>query len=112
MQNNATSVQTLFDWNILILPTKEEIFVGIVRQLPEPLPPLLQPEQGDELLPFMLTNSDPIKDFDKQRGVGFTESGERYVVVGEPSDSTGMIRFSLQQMMSADEIRWKYEFTD
>lgn len=112
MQNSTLSVTTLYEWNILVLPTEEEIFVGLVRQEPETLPPFLQPGDGDELLPFMLTNSSAIKEFDKQRGVGFTTSGERYVVVGQPSDPTGMIRMSVSQMMTADDIRWKYDFAE
>jgi hypothetical protein len=112
MQNPALSVTTLYDWNILVLPTDEEIFVGLVRQQPETLPPFLQPEEGEELLPYMLNNSSAIKEFDKLRGVGFTEAGERYVVIGQPSDPTGMIRLSVSQMMSADEIRWKYDFAE
>jgi hypothetical protein len=110
--NTATeSVMTLFHWNILILPGDEEIFVGL-RHRPETVPPFKPADDDDELLPFTLRNSTPIKNFDKQRGVGFTESGRRYVVIGQPSDPTGMIRLSVNQMMPADEIRWKYDFVD
>jgi len=110
--NSATvSVMTLFHWNILILPSKEEIFVGL-RHRPETIPPFKPADDDDELLPFTLRNSSPIKDFDKPRGVGFTRSGRRYVVIGQPSDPTGMIRLSVNQMMAADEIRWKYDFVD
>ena len=33
-------------------------------------------------------------------------------LIGKASDPTGMIRFSVGQMMKPDEIRWKYEFID
>lgn len=102
---------TLFHWNILVLPSDEEIFVGL-RQRPETVPPFKPPEAQDELLPFTLRNSSPIKEFDKTRGVGFTESGRRYVVIGQPCDPTGMIRLSINQMMPPEDIRWKYDFID
>jgi hypothetical protein len=44
--------------------------------------------------------------------VGFDNDGSRYVVLGTASDPTGMIRFSVGQMIQADEIRWKYDFID
>jgi len=100
---------TLFHWNILVLPSEEEIFVGL-RQRPEVVPPFKPPEAGDELLPFTLRNSSPIETFDKNRGIGFTKSGRRYVVIGKPSDPTGMIRRSVENMLEAEIIRWKYEF--
>jgi hypothetical protein len=111
MENNANSVMTLFHWNILILPSDEEIFVGL-RQRPETVPPFKPAEEEDELLPFTLRNSSPITDFDHKRGIGFTESGRRYVVIGQPSDPTGMIRLSVNQMMPPEDIRWKYDFID
>jgi hypothetical protein len=111
MNTNAESVMTLYHWNILILPSDEEIFVGL-RQRPETVPPFKPAETDDELLPFTLRNSSPIKEFDKNSGVGFTESGRRYVVIGQPSDPTGMIRFSVEQMMASNNIRWKYDFME
>jgi hypothetical protein len=102
---------TLFHWNILVLPTDEEIFVGL-RHRPETVPPFKPAEDDDELLPFTLRNSSPIQDFDQSRGVGYTQSGRRYVVIGQPSDPTGMIRLSVNQMMAAEAIRWKFEFAD
>ncbi|KGM06259.1 hypothetical protein LP43_2132 [Methylophaga thiooxydans] len=110
MNDNANIVMTLYHWNILILPSDEEIFVGL-RQRPEVVPPFKPPEDGDELLPFTLRNSSPIKEFDEHRGVGFTQSGRRYVVIGKASDPTGMIRFSVENMMAPNAIRWKYEFS-
>lgn len=109
--STANTVMTLFHWNILVLPSNEEIFVGL-RHRPETVPPFLPPEEDDELLPFTLRNSSPITSFDKAKGVGFTESGRRYVVIGQPSDPTGMIRLSVNQMMQPEDIRWKYEFAD
>ena len=110
MENHADKVMTLFHWNILVLPGDEEIFVGL-RQRPETVPPF-KPVDEDEPLPFTLRNSSPIKSFDRQRGIGFTESGRRYVLIGEPSDPTGIIRLSVSQMMPADKICWKYDFAD
>lgn len=111
MENNANSVMTLYHWNILVLPDEQEIFVGL-RQRPETVPPFKPADDEDELLPFTLRNSSPIREFDQQRGVGFTESGRRYVVIGQPSDPTGMIRLSVSQMMPAGDIQWKYSFAD
>lgn len=108
MQSATDSMVTLFDWNILVLPTDEEIFVGL-REKPATVPPFLPPD-GDNPLPFILTNSSPIDHFDANTGVGFTESGSRYVVIGQPSDPTGMIQFSVKQMLPAEHIRWKYDF--
>lgn len=109
MTTTSNTVMTLYHWNILILPSDEEIFVGL-RQRPEVVPPFKPPEGGDELLPFTLRNSSPINEFDDKRGVGFTQSGRRYVVIGKPSDPTGMIRFSVEKMMPVEAIRWKYPF--
>jgi len=39
----------------------------------------------------------------------FDIDGSRYLVLGKPSDSTGMIRFRVGQLIKADEIHWKYE---
>ncbi len=102
---------TLFHWNILVLPGKEEIFVGL-RHRPETVPPFKPADDDDELLPFTLRNSSPIKEFNENTGVGFTQSGKRYVVIGKPSDPTGMIRLSVDQMMQQEDIRWKYDFID
>lgn len=109
MTATSNTVMTLYHWNILILPSDEEIFVGL-RQRPEVVPPFKPPEDGDELLPFTLRNSSPINEFDENRGVGLTQSGRRYVVIGKPSDPTGMIRFSVEKMMPLEAVRWKYEF--
>lgn len=111
MTQASEKSMTLFHWNILVLPSDEEIFVGL-RHRPETVPPFKPPEDDDELLPFTLRNSSPIKDFDPSRGVGFTASGRRYVVIGQASDPTGMIRLSVNQMMAAEDIRWKFEFAD
>lgn len=111
MEQAQEKVMTLFHWNILVLPGDEEIFVGL-RHRPETVPPFKPAEDGDELLPFTLRNSSPIKDFDLSRGIGFTESGRRYVVIGQPSDPTGMIRLSVNQMMAPEAIRWKYDFIE
>ena len=92
MNNTAKSVYTLFNWNILILPTDEEIFVGLCNR-PETVPPFAPPDAADDLLPFILQNSSAISEFNDKTGVG-------------------MIRFSVWQMMKPDEIRWKYEFID
>lgn len=102
---------TLFHWNILILPSDTEIFVGL-RHRPETVPPFLPPEGSDALQPFVLHNSSEIKDFDDQRSLGFDKDGKRYVLLGKPSDPTNMIRFSIAQMVQANDIRWKYDFTD
>ena len=111
MQNTTKSVYTLFNWNILILPTDEEIFVGLCSR-PETVPPFAPPDAADDLLPFILQNSSSITEFNDKTGVGFDKDGSRYVVLGKPSDPTNMIRFSVWQMMKQDEIRWKYEFID
>lgn len=100
---------TLFNWNILILPDEQEIFVGL-RQRPETVPPFLPPENSDELLPFTLQNSSVIKNFDENRQVGFDANGTRYVMIGQPCDPTGMIQFSIKQMMKPEDIHWKYAF--
>lgn len=109
--DSAKSFHTLFNWNILILPTDEEIFVGLASR-PETVPPFAPPDAADDLLPFILQNSSAIKEFNDKTGVGFDSDGSRYVVLGKPSDPTNMIRFSVGQMMKADEIRWKYDFID
>ncbi|WP_438971033.1 hypothetical protein [Methylophaga sp.] len=109
--NAQETVMTLYHWNILTLPSEEEIFVGL-RQRPEVVPPFKPQEEGDELMPFTLRNSSPIKEFNKTRGVGYTQSGRRYVVIGQPSDPTGMIRLSVSQMMSVEDIQWKFDFID
>lgn len=109
MSSPTDHVMTLLYWNILILPSEQEIFVGL-RQRPEVIPPFKPPQDGDELLPFTLRNSSPITEFNEKRGVGFTQSGRRYVVIGKPSDPTGMIQFSVEKMMPAADIRWKYDF--
>lgn len=111
MNNTAKSVYTLFNWNILILPTDEEIFVGLCNR-PETVPPFAPPGAADDLLPFILQNSSAITEFNDQTGVGFDSDGSRYVLLGKASDPTGMIRFSVGQMMQPEEIRWKYEFID
>lgn len=111
MTNAAKSVFTLFNWNILILPTDQEIFVGLGNR-PEIVPPFAPPDAADELLPFILQNSSAITEFNDKTGVGFDRDGSRYVVLGKPSDPTGMIQFSVGKMMKADEIRWKYAFND
>jgi len=111
MNNTAKSVYTLFNWNILILPSDEEIFVGLCNR-PTTVPPFAPPVAADDLLPFILQNSSAIAEFNNQTGVGFDSDGSRYVLPGKASDPTGMIRFSVGQMMQADEIRWKYEFID
>jgi hypothetical protein len=111
MNNKADAVMTLYHWNILVLPDEQEIFVGL-RQRPETVPPFKPADDEDELLPFTLRNSSPIREFDQSRGIGFTESGRRYVVIGQPSDPTGMIRLSVSQMMPATDIQWKYSFAD
>ena len=102
---------TLFNWNILILPDEQEIFVGL-RQRPEVVPPFLPPEDSDEILPFTLQNSSAIKDFDENRQVGFDANGTRYVMIGQPGDPTGMIQLSVQQMMKPEDIHWKYAFSE
>lgn len=104
-------MMTLFHWNILILPSDTEIFVGL-RHRPETVPPFAPPDDADKLQPFILHNSSEIKEFDDQRSLGFDKDGKRYVLLGKPSDPTNMIRFSISQMMQADDIRWKYEFAD
>ena len=111
MNNTAKSVYTLFNWNILILPTDEEIFVGLCNR-PETVPPFAPLDAADDLLPFILQNSSAISEFNDKTGVGFDSDGSRYVLIGKASDPTGMIRFSVWQMMKPDEIRWKYEFID
>lgn len=111
MSRAANSVMTLYHWNVLVLPTGQEIFVGL-RQRPETIPPFKPADDEDELLPFTLRNSSPIKEFNKSQGLGYTESGRRYVVLGQPADPTGIIRLSVSQMMPPEQIRWKYEFTD
>ena len=111
MQNTTKSVYTLFNWNILVLPSDEEIFVGLCNR-PETVPPFAPPDAADDLLPFILQNSSAIKDVDDKTGVGFDSNGSRYVLLGKASDPTGMIRFSVGQMMKPDEIRWKYEFLE
>ncbi len=111
MDNKAEAVMTLYHWNILVLPSEQEIFVGL-RQRPETVPPFKAAEDDDELLPFTLRNSSPIQEFDPARGIGFTESGRRYVVIGQPSDPTGMIRMSVSQMMPAKDIQWKFSFAE
>lgn len=111
MTKHRNSAITLYHWNILILPDEREIFVGL-RQRPETVPPFLPPENQDELLPFQLQNSSAISQFDEHSRVGFDVDGTRYVVIGNPDDPSGMIRFSVNQMMKADEIRWKYQFQE
>lgn len=111
MNNTAKSVYTLFNWYILILPSDEEIFVGLCNRSAT-VPPFAPPDAADDLLPFILQNSSAIKEFNDKTGVGFDSDGSRYVVLGKASDPTGMIRFSVGQMMQADEIRWKYDFID
>jgi len=111
MQNTTKSVYTLFNWNILILPSDAEIFVGLCNR-PETVPPFAPPDAADDLLPFILQNSSAIKEFNDNTGVGFDSDGSRYVLLGNACDPTGMIRFSVGQMMKPDEIRWKYEFID
>lgn len=107
----SKSVQTLFNWNILILPTGKEIFVGLCNR-PDVIPPFAPPTASDDLLPFLLQNSSVITEFNVKTGVGFDSDGSRYVVLGKPSEPTGMIRFSISQMMKAQDIHWKYAFID
>lgn len=111
MTSTANTVMTLYNWNVLVLPSGQEIFVGL-RQRPETVPPFKPTDEEDELLPFTLRNSSPIKEFNQARGIGYTESGRRYVVIGQPSDPTGFIRLSVNQMMPAEQIQWKYPFID
>ncbi|SFK51923.1 hypothetical protein [Methylophaga sulfidovorans] len=111
MTRAANTVMTLYHWNILILPSGEEIFVGL-RQRPETVPPFKPADEEDELLPFTLRNSSPITEFKQTQGIGYTESGRRYVVIGQPSDPTGLIRLSVTQMMPTEQINWKYPFSD
>ena len=111
MSQASEKAITLFNWNILILPSDTEIFVGL-RQRPETLPPFLPPEGSDTVQPFLLHNSSEIKAFNDQNGVGFDSDGKRYVILGNPNDPTNVIRFSISQMMPADDIRWKYDFAE
>ncbi|MEX1201576.1 MAG: hypothetical protein WEB02_12385 [Methylophaga sp.] len=111
MGNASENAITLFHWNILILPSDTEIFVGL-RHRPETVPPFLPPEGADSLQPFVLHNSSEIKAFNDQSGVGFDSDGKRYVILGQPNDPTNLIRFSITQMMQADDISWKYDFAD
>ncbi|MDX1574420.1 MAG: hypothetical protein R3341_10370 [Methylophaga sp.] len=111
MNRAADLMVTLFHWNILILPSDTEIFVGL-RQRPETVPPFAPPDDADRLQPFVLHNSSEITEFNTQTGVGFDNDGKRYVLLGPPSDPTNMIRFSINQMMQADNIRWKHDFAD
>lgn len=71
----------------------------------ETLPPFSLPNAADNLLTFILQNSSAIQEFNDSTGVEFDSNGSRYVVLGKPSDPTGMIRFSVSQMMQSDEIR-------
>lgn len=109
-QANETAI-SLFNWNILILPSDTEIFVGL-RQRPKTMPPFLPADDSDAVQPFMLHNSSEIKVFNDHSGVGFDRDGKRYVIFGNPNDPTNMIRFSITQMMQADDINWKYDFAD
>ncbi len=111
MRQASETAITLFHWNILILPSDIEIFVGLWHR-PETIPPFLPPEDADSLQPFVLHNSSEIKAFNDQSGVVFDSDGKRYVLLGNPDDPTNMIRFSITQMMPADDIRWKYDFAD
>lgn len=111
MDTARKKVHTLYNWNILILPSEDEIFVGLSKR-PETIPPFLPPENQDEILPFILQNSSAIKTFDQKTGVGFDKDGSRYVVLGEPSDPSGMIQMSVSQMMKPQDIRWKFTFHD
>lgn len=111
MNNTTDLAVTLFHWNILILPSDTEIFVGL-RQRPATVPPFLPPDAADQLQPFVLHNSSEISDFNDQTSVGFDKKGNRYVLLGPPGDPTNMIRFSITQMVAADDIRWKYDFAD
>lgn len=111
MTDSANPVNTLSYWNVLILPTGEEIFVGL-RQTPENLVTDSSNDQGDDLLPFSLHNSDPIETLDTESGFGKTRTGQSYVLIGGPSDPHGMIRFSVSQMMRPEDIHWKFEFAD
>lgn len=111
MTKHANTAITLHQWNILILPTEEEIFVGL-RHRPETIPPFQPPAEDDEILPFMLNNSNPITEFDNKTGIGYTDNGTRYVVLGKPSDPTGFIRNSVAQMMQEKSINWKYDFLE
>ena len=111
MTDSTKPVTTLSYWNVLILPTGEEIFVGL-RQRPESMVPEVSHDGDDQLLPFALHNSDPIESIDTSNGFGLTRSGQTYMLIGDPSDPHGMIRFSVSQMMRNDDIQWKYDFAD
>lgn len=111
MNQSTNAVITLFHWNILILPSDREMFVGL-RERPEVIPPFAPPEDADQIQPFILHNSSEITEFDDKTSVGFDKDGKRYVLIGPASDPTNMIRFSISQMMPADDIRWKYAFAE
>lgn len=110
MNRAADLMVTLLHWNILILPSDVEIFVGL-RQRPETVPPFLPPDAADQLQPFVLHNSSEISEFNAQTGVGFDKDGKRYVLLGNPGDPTNMLQFSVSQMLPAADIRWKYPFS-
>jgi hypothetical protein len=107
----STKSMTLFFWNILVLPSGEEIFVGL-RERPETIPPFLPADDSDELLPFILHNSDAIESFDKETGIGHTKTAVRYVLIGQPNDPTGIIQFSVSQLMREQQAQWKYPFAE
>jgi len=109
LNSAADTVITLFHWNILTLPSGEEIFVGL-RHRPETMPPFALPKNDDELMPFTLRNSSPIECFNQKQGVGYTRSGRRYVVIGKPSDPAGIIQMSINKALPAETINWKYAF--
>lgn len=111
MNTASNQAITLFNWNILVLPSDVEIFVGL-RQRPETVPPFAPPENADTLQPFMLHNSSEITEYNRQTGVGFDQDGKRYVLLGKPGDPTNMLRFSVSQMMPAEDIHWKYAFSE
>ena len=104
-------MMTLFQWNILILPSDNEIFVGLCKR-PETVPPFAPPDDADQIQPYILHNSNEIVEFNDKTGVGFDKNGRRYVVIGKPNDPTNIIRFSINQMMPVKDIRWKYAFAD
>ena len=111
MSEIAKSPITLLNWNIVDFESGAAIFVGLRRTPPNYVMQHLA-EEGWFRLDCSFRNSSAIVDFDPSTGIGHTQSGRRYVLVGKPSDTTGLIRKSVETIFKDDKYRYRFDFDD
>ncbi|MCC5796299.1 MAG: hypothetical protein JJU48_03100 [Methylophaga sp.] len=111
MNETAKSPITLLNWNIVEFEAGSAIFVGL-RRSPPNFVMQHAAEDGWFRLDCSFRNSTTIEHFDPSKGIGHTQSGRRYVLLGKPSDTTGLIRKSVETIFKNDKFKYRYKFDD